>query len=300
MSGVVKGIKKIFRKVVEVVKKIAVPLAIAIAAYFTAGVALSFFGPTAGFAASMPGFAGGGFIGTGLGAGATAGTGIFSQAAGALGLGSGLAQGALAKGTELAAVEAAVGTKAAMAGMAANTLPAGAVTGGATTSMAAGGGVAVTGGTTAASSLPGMGSAVATAGMSLTDKVLLTKIGTDVAGALFGPSAKEIAEMEAIESAKFRGAFYGMEADGPAPPEIGQQAPVQGAQNVAAPQPAGDIAITPEQQQLLDGRATREELFPTAMQPQVAQGVGPGQMQTNIPLPESMLGASSMAGVRYI
>ena len=94
MSGIIKGIKKVFRKVGKVLKKIIKPLAIAVAVYFTAGLALSAFAPTAGFAASMPGFAGGGLFGTGVAVGSApvvAGSGIFSQVAGALGMGGGLA-----------------------------------------------------------------------------------------------------------------------------------------------------------------------------------------------------------------
>ena len=75
------GIKKVFKKALKVVKKIA-PIVIAAAAiYFTGGLALSAFAPTAGFAASMPLFAGGGIGGLGIGAAKVAGTGLFSQAA---------------------------------------------------------------------------------------------------------------------------------------------------------------------------------------------------------------------------
>ena len=110
MSGVVKGIKKVFKKVVKFVKKALPIVLMAVAVYFTAGLALSAMPATASFAASMPGFAGGGFLGLGVGtsittgAAATAGTGIFSQAAVAMGVGTlgahgGLVGGALAAGT---------------------------------------------------------------------------------------------------------------------------------------------------------------------------------------------------------
>lgn len=56
MSGLVKGIKKVFKKVVKFVKKYWKVIVIAAAIYFTAGVALSYFGGTASFASSLPGF----------------------------------------------------------------------------------------------------------------------------------------------------------------------------------------------------------------------------------------------------
>lgn len=62
MSGLVKGIKKVFKKVGEFVKKYWKYIVIAVAVYFTAGVALSYFGGTAGFASAMPGFGAGGIF----------------------------------------------------------------------------------------------------------------------------------------------------------------------------------------------------------------------------------------------
>ena len=71
MSGLIKGIGKIFKKIGKFVKKNWKYIAMAVAVYFTAGVALSYFGATSGFAAAMPGF------GTG---------GMFTSAASAIGL----------------------------------------------------------------------------------------------------------------------------------------------------------------------------------------------------------------------
>lgn len=286
MSGVVKTVKKVFKKVVKVVKKIVKPILIGVGIYFTAGLALSAMPATAGFAASMPGFAGGGVLGTGIGAGSTAGTGIFTKAASAIGLGGGLQAGAAAK-------TAAAGTGA-FAGM----------TSGPITSAA---------GATAGAALP---AAAAKAGMSLTDKLLFAKLGTDVAGALFGPTPEEEYRAQAIENAKFRGAFYGMDESGstysaPAPAAAAQpqqtqpqQQPLGAPQSTAAPQrPMGEApsysnSITPEQQQLLDGRE-RRELFPRQRsQPQPGMTTGPGQMQAQLPVPEGLFAPGE--NVRYV
>jgi len=67
MSKLVKGIKKVFKKAVKFVKRVVKSkvfkwVAMAVAVYFTAGVAMSYFGPTAGFSASMPGFGAGGWM----------------------------------------------------------------------------------------------------------------------------------------------------------------------------------------------------------------------------------------------
>jgi len=62
MSGLLKGIGKVFKKIGKFVKKNWKYVAMAVAVYFTAGVALSYFGATAGFAASMPQFGAGGMF----------------------------------------------------------------------------------------------------------------------------------------------------------------------------------------------------------------------------------------------
>lgn len=288
MSGIAKGIKKVFKKVVNVVKKIIKPLAIAVAVYFTAGLALSYIPATSAFAASMPGFAGGGALGTGIGAGATAGTGVFTSVANAVGLGGGLAAGAAQVNAA-----AAVATGAAAAGSTAAGV-AGTAAGGTAAGAAAG---------TAAGTAAGSGVAVK-AGMSLVDKLLLAKMGTDVAGALFGASPEEEYEAEAIAASKFRGAYYGMDADGsgaqppPEDPQVSSVAPLAAAAPGPSPVPSQAAnSITPEQQQLLDGREQREN-FPTAAQPQVGQATGPGQMKQNIPIPEGLFAAAP--DVRYV
>lgn len=216
MSGVVKGVKKLFKKVVSFVKKLIKPILIAAAVYFTAGLALSAFPATAGFAASLPGFAGGGILGTGIGAGATAGTGLFSKAASAIGLGSlgssgGLVGGALASGTSTAALGAAGikgtailagATKAAGAGLISG-LPSGLATAlAAGTPGVAGAGTVLAGGIQG----PGMYAVGQAAKMSIGEKLLLASTGMQAVGALLAPSP--------AEQKRWVGAFYGMDRKG--------------------------------------------------------------------------------------
>lgn len=206
MSGVVKGVKKVFKKVTKVVKKVWKPVAIAVAAYFTAGLALSAFSATSAFAASMPGFAGGGFAGLGIGAGKVAGAGVFSKVAGAIGLGGGLAKGAAIANTGTMAGAMAGGTFASTSAV--YSKAAMSVAGGAAGSGAAAGAVG--------------GAAVARAGLSFADKLLIAKAGTDFVGGLLAPSQKDIIREQHkwdMESRKFQGAFYGMERDGTMAPQ---------------------------------------------------------------------------------
>jgi len=97
VKRVVKSVGKAFGKVMSKLPSIAKVALMAVAAYFTFGVALSFIPATQAFAASMPLFSGGGLAGTGIAVGSNpvvAGGGIFSKAAGAMGMGGGLAKGA--------------------------------------------------------------------------------------------------------------------------------------------------------------------------------------------------------------
>lgn len=207
MSGVVKGVKKVFKGAVKVVKKVWKPLLVAAAIYFTAGLALSAFPATASFAAALPGFAGGGTLGLGIGAGATAGTGVFTSLATTLGVGGGLtaASTGIASGAA-AASTAAVGEMAALgsASVAADTA---AITG----MGAAAGGTAVAGAAGAAGGAAAGGSALAAkTGLSLTDKLLLASTGTKALGTLLQPSAKKQHEI----ANSFTGSFYGMDSKG--------------------------------------------------------------------------------------
>ena len=115
MGGLVKGVKKAFKAVGGFVKKYWKVIAIAAAVYFTAGIALAYFAPTAGFAAAMPGFGVGGmfsgaatWMGFGSAANVAAGTGIFGLAGGGAAAAAGLGAGAAAVGAGELAPGAAV------------------------------------------------------------------------------------------------------------------------------------------------------------------------------------------------
>ena len=158
------------------------------AIYFTAGVALSYFPATAAFAAGMPGFAAGGTLGLGVGEGAVAGTGVFSEAAASIGLGGGLAEGSLEAGTTVAQL-AGAGYSAAEVPMGYTTLADGTVVQGGT--AAAGASSAPTalvsntpyangtlnGVTPPPPTAPIVHQAAAQAGSSLTEKLLLASMG---------------------------------------------------------------------------------------------------------------------------
>jgi len=227
IKKVVKGVGKVFKRVLKALPAIAKVVVMAVAAYFTFGVALSFMPAAAPMIASAPGFAANG----------VAGAGIFSQAAANIGLGGGLASGAsVATGASVstamlgnaAAIEAAAGAANASAavgsmgsvgaapgaveaaGQAATaTLDGGVSLGTAseTSSVLASNGV--TGGAVGGGGAGGGGVAV-NAGMSTSDKLLLASTGLQAVGAFMQPSIDE--EYEA--RAKFRGSFYGSEGGG--------------------------------------------------------------------------------------
>lgn len=259
MSGVIKTVKKVFKAVVKVIKKVLKPLLIAAMVYFTAGLALSAMPATASFAAAMPGFAGGGLLGAGIGAGATAGTGIFTHLASTLGLSTlgsagGLVGGALAHGTSVAALTSAgvsasavaagaaeagtagliSGQAAAVAGNTANALVAGSgAAGGAGTGSALAGGAGGAGAAAPTTMLGKLGASIK--GLSLSEKLILAQGGAKVVGAFIAPSQDEIADAQK----KWRGAFYGVNADGsgggvPAPRAAPAATTQQGARNVSS------------------------------------------------------------------
>lgn len=320
MSGLVKTVKKHFRKMAHFAKKYWKIIAIAVAVYFTAGLALSAFPATASFAASLPGFAGGGFAGLGIGAGATAGTGIFSQIATGIGLGGGLASGAAAAGGTTAAVGTGVaaGTGGAAAGGAAAGAGAGAIEGvtvvgsagggiGAGTAAAgaagiAGGAAAAAGGGSSAS--PAVASSSAKTGMSFADKLLLASTGTSAIGSLLGPSEKDLINAQK----QFSGSFYGVDSKGGggavAPPEpqlIAKRKVEQPAAGTPG-QPATqqlptleepDNAVTPPPTQA----ANQRQLIPPAQDQQGAERLPTLQTKTN---DTRDLFASQMPGVRYV
>lgn len=218
MSGLVKTWKKKFKKIKHITKKYWKYVVMAIAIYFTAGLALSMFPATAGFAASLPGFAAGGFAGLGVGAGSVAGAGVFSQVATGMGMGAGLAGGAAAVsgGAAVATGAAAAGTAGAgvagagAAGAAAGIETvtvigsAGAGVGAAGTAAAVGAGVA------GAAASGGSAAPAAKTGMTFADKLQMAAVGTSAVSQLIGPSEKDLIN----EQAKFHGSYYGMDEKG--------------------------------------------------------------------------------------
>ena len=148
----------------------------------------------------------------------------------------------------------------------------------------------------------------------------MTQNGTDVARSLFGPTPAEEAEALAIEQAKFRGAFYGMDADGSTgiseaisnvqevgragDNEVFNQAisrfPPNGPQAPNVPQmnqaPGQGGSISPEQQALLEGRDKKSRFPGGSARPGMTSG--PGAMQSQLPVPEGLF--SPAENVRYV
>lgn len=169
-------------------------IAIAAVIYFTAGIAMSAFPATAGYAAAMPGV---------------------TSASGAMGVSAATADTAAA-----AAGAGSVGAGGAVAADAGTTVAAGAGAdvGGAAAAGAGGGSVAVpgsfsigaadAGGTGVAAAAPaaaGGGSAVAGTGMTGLEKIAGAKVASDAIGGALAPSAQQ----EAAAQKKFQGAFFG-------------------------------------------------------------------------------------------
>ena len=200
MSGVVRSVKKVFKKVGRAVKKVLPVAAVAAAAFFTGGLALSAIPATSAFAASLPGFAGA----------AGAGTGIFSKAASFLGLGGGLAAGAVKAGTAASALAPIYGTSTVGRVLAATGAAGGAAP--AATTAAVGGAAAT--GASAGAAAGAAAKGIGLAGASFTEKLLFASMGMQALGQFLAPSSRELARDQAIEQAKHRGAFYGMEAGG--------------------------------------------------------------------------------------
>jgi len=198
MSGLVKGVKKVFKKVGKFVKKNWKYIAAAVAVYFTAGVALSYFGSTAAFSAAMPGF----------GAGE-----IFSQAAVWMGFsggaGSGIAATAAAKAAGVALTSGMTVAEATAATEAATLAPV------AATGTAIEGGTftaaefAAAGGKTAAAVAPTAGGTTALTAtdallksMETTQKLSMIKMGLDTVSGLLAPDEYEQAKkMHALQYA---------------------------------------------------------------------------------------------------
>jgi len=186
MSKVTKAIGKGLKKIGKVVKKIAPYVLMAVAAYFTAGVALSYFGATAGFAASMPGFGA---------------TGLFTKAATAIGLSGPASAAAAAGSTAVAATTTAAGTAVTTSSLAnmGGTIAGGTAGANATavaSSVAQTGSYGVlkagaTGATGVAAGATQAVAPIAKAGMSVADKLLIAKTVTDTASGLFADKPRD-------------------------------------------------------------------------------------------------------------
>lgn len=228
MSKIVKGIKKVFKKIgkfvkraVKWVKKNWKVIALAVAVYFTAGVALSAFPSTASFASALPGFGATGanalfskaavslgFKGA-AGSGIAAISGANAAAAGVGAIGAGVSSGSVAGGAgasaglgEVAVTGAKIASAAtpSTAGMAAM----GATVPGSTAAMMTGSAAAATG-----STATGIFS-----GMSTFEKVRTIGMGLQFAGNLMKPSASE--EYEDVHNLKYGNAM-GIGRDGQGP-----------------------------------------------------------------------------------
>lgn len=189
MSGLVKSVKKVFKKAVKVVKKVLPYVAMAAAIYFTAGIAAAAFAPASAMAA-MPGIAG---------------------AASALGIGGGAA-GAAAAGASTAAAAAPT-----FSGVAAGLSSGGTMFSATGAALSAGSAAAASAGIGAAAATAGAATAAVKTGfaaMSFADKLTLASVGTQALGTLVEPSTKSMIRDEMIETKKWRGAFYGMDESG--------------------------------------------------------------------------------------
>jgi|GEM_PF-4245551 len=206
MSKVWKGIKKAFKAVLKIVKIVAIVVIIAAAIYFTAGYAATYFGTLAGGATTGWAAAAKTFF---LAVKSTIGqwgaamwqAGVSAFSGGGTGLLAGqtsVAPAALSTGGAFdAAIVGGVGAgTTAAAPVAASSLSA--------ASLAGAGGGAID-----AAALAGT-SKGALSGLSVADKLLLAKTGTDLVGGFTAPTVKEKAEAEKT----FVGSFYGRNADG--------------------------------------------------------------------------------------
>lgn len=193
MSKVVKGIKKGIKKVGKVVKKVAPYALMATAAYFTGGVALSYFGPTQAFASNLPLFGG---------------SGMFTKAASFMGLNgpTAAAQAGMANmGVNAAGVPNALAAVGGSGSAGATTGSLASLGGPAASGYSAAAGGAATGSTAAgvgtATQQAGKGmlkeagsqtlKETAKAGMGVADKLLIAKTVTDVASGLFADKPRD-------------------------------------------------------------------------------------------------------------
>ncbi|MGH7106183.1 MAG: hypothetical protein ACREFT_06715 [Acetobacteraceae bacterium] len=258
MSGVFHAIGKVFKGIVGVIKKIWKPVLIAVAVYFTAGLALYAMPATSAFGGSMLGITSAASAGGGA---AVAGSGALSSTAAGLGMAGG--------GTAATAGAAGAGAAGAAATLPAVTVSASSLAGTAGTTAAlgtaaaAGGATAAELGTTAPAATapinvapPGPPSMLARAGhdwskMGLADKFLVASTLTKGVAGFLSPSAAQLHQI----NSSFVGSFYGTNANGSGaaapsgqliPPDLGKSggaAPAR-AQTPAAPGSTGGAAPT--------------------------------------------------------
>jgi hypothetical protein len=245
VSNLVKGVKKVFKKTIEVAKKIAPYVAMGAAIYFTAGLAMAAFPATASVAAAMPGISGAASA-LGIGSAAAGTAAATSEAAAALPTFAGVAEdlapitvnaSMLTAGPAAAAAASGAGLASAAAGVASGA-PVASLMGGWTTAGARG---------RAEPLLENLqrrqrrakSMAAGVKSMSFSDKLLLASVGAQTLGNYLGPTADDIARDQAIERAKFRGSFYGIDESGqPAKPNTTGVRPLGGPGTVNPTPPA--------------------------------------------------------------
>lgn len=236
MSGLVKGIGKVFKKVGEVVSKIWKPVLIATAAYFTAGLALQSFSSTQAFGSALPGWGA---------------DGMFTNAAKFLGLG-----GLGAPGSSLyEAVNSGAGSALMTTGSAVTDTSGIAVQDGgqAIGADAFNGPVMSTNDSVAKqvsqASIPGGGDALAQQ-LARANKLALYKMGIDFIGGLTAPTLDE----QYTAQKQFRGAFYGAGRNGvgttvpgmPPPPGTPSGGLLGRPRPEPKPGPFGDLLVSNE------------------------------------------------------
>lgn len=221
MSGLVKGIKKVFKKAAKFVKKNFKYIVAAVAIYFTAGVALSYFGSTAAFASSLPGFGTGGIFAKaatwmGFSGSAKVASGL-SMTSGAWGGAAGAAFGSTMTAAELAAVQAGTATPFVAAGGQHAVAPlvgppealAGAGATGGITSGGAGAVATVSGGAGGEASLSATDALIKA--MNTQSKLSMVKMGLDIASGFLAPDPyEEQRKMHALQNA----ASFGVDREG--------------------------------------------------------------------------------------
>lgn len=213
MSKLWKGVKKVFKKVVKFVKKNWKYIVIAVAVYFTAGMALAAMPSTAAFSAAMPGFGVGGMFSNAavaLGATGAAGSGIAGTIAANAGAAALAAGGSIAGGAAVTA-----GGVAIPAGTVLSTAPGVATAAGVSMvgppSALATGAAATTAAATTATTT---GTTLAAAGMTGMEKVAMASAIFQGAGALM--SDDDNSKDKKAHARKYANSFgIGRDGEGP-------------------------------------------------------------------------------------